>query len=359
MLEPLFRCNLSCAGCGKIAHPEEILDRTLSVDECLSAADECGAPVVSIAGGEPLLHGEMPEIVAGIIARKRFVYLCTNGLLLRRRMGDYGPSPYLTFSVHLDGDRERHDALVGRDGVFEAAVAAIRDALSRGFRVTVNCTLFQGQTAVEVSEFFDWVTGLGVEGITVSPGYSYENACQGDLFLERTRSTELFREVLRAGRGRGWKFNHSTLFLDFLAGNRQYQCTPWGNPTRNIFGWQRPCYLLSEGYAPTFRSLMEETDWGRYGNGSNPKCANCMMHCGFEPTAVTDTFRHPLKALGVFLRGPGSEGPAARAGSSARAPTPSARSLAPGAGSSDLEATRLESVREEGHPRSLGVRKRS
>jgi hopanoid biosynthesis associated radical SAM protein HpnH len=263
MLEALFRCNLSCAGCGKIAHPEEILDRTLGVDECLSAVDECGAPVVSIAGGEPLLHGEMPRIVAGIIERKRFVYLCTNGLLLRRRMGDYSPSPYLTFSVHLDGNRERHDALVGRAGVFEAAVAAIREALSRGFRVTVNCTLFQGQTAAEVSGFFDWVTGLGVEGITVSPGYSYENACQGDLFLERTRSAELFREVLRAGRDRRWKFNHSTLFLDFLAGNRQYQCTPWGNPTRNIFGWQRPCYLLSEGYAPTFRSLMGATPSAR------------------------------------------------------------------------------------------------
>jgi hopanoid biosynthesis associated radical SAM protein HpnH len=309
MLEPLFRCNLACAGCGKIDYPKEILDKRLSVDECLAAVDECGAPMVSIAGGEPLVHEEMPRIVKGIIRRKKFVYLCTNALLLERRIGDYSPSPYLTFSVHLDGNRERHDASVCRTGVFDKATHAIRLALDQGFRVTVNCTLFQGETAEEVAEFFNYVTELGVEGITVSPGFSYEHAPQQDVFLKRAASKQLFRDIFRLGKGRKWTFNHSSLFLDFLAGNQAYHCTPWGNPTRNVFGWQRPCYLLvDEGYAPTFKALMEETDWDRYGTGRNPKCANCMAHCGYEPTAVGDIFVHPFQALLTSLFGPRTDG---------------------------------------------------
>ena len=312
MLEPLFRCNLACAGCGKIDYPKEVLDRRLSVQECLAAVDECGAPIVSIPGGEPLIHKEMPEIVAGIIRRRRFVYLCTNALLLARRLGDYRPSPYLAFSVHLDGLRARHDASVCREGVFDRAVEAIQLAVAQGFRVTINCTLFQGERAAEVAEFFDYVTGLGVEGINVSPGFGYEHAPQHQVFLQRHASKQLFRDIFRLGRGRGWRLNHSSLFLDYLAGNQAYQCTPWGNPTRNVFGWQRPCYLLvDEGYADSFQALMEETDWGAYGVGRNPKCANCMAHCGFEPTAVNDALAHPLKALGVAWRGPRSEGPMA------------------------------------------------
>ncbi len=312
MLEPLFRCNLACAGCGKIAYPDEILDRRISVAEAVAAAEECGAPVVSIAGGEPLIHKEMPAMVAALIARRRYVYLCTNALLLGKRMGDYRPSPYLTFSVHVDGNRERHDASVCQPGVYDRAVAVIREARKRGFRVTVNCTLFQGEPAAEVAEFFDRMMALDVEGITVAPGFSYARAPSRDGFLQRRASKQLFREIFRLGRGRRWRFNHSSLYLDFLAGNRAYQCTPWGSPTRNVLGWQRPCYLLvDEGYAASYRALIEETDWQAYGVGRNPKCADCMVHCGFEPTAVDDAVRHPLRALGVALRGPRTEGPMA------------------------------------------------
>jgi hopanoid biosynthesis associated radical SAM protein HpnH len=312
MLEPLFRCNLACAGCGKIDYPEEILNKRLSYEECMAAIDECGAPIVSIAGGEPLIHRDMPRIVRGFIQRKKFVYLCTNALLLDKRMDDYEPSRYLTFSIHLDGNRERHDTSVCREGVYDKCVEVISKARARGFRVTANCTLFQGESPKEVAEFMDTMMALGVEGVTISPGYSYERAPRQDVFLKRRESKQLFREIFRLGRGRDWRFNQSPLYLDFLAGNQNYLCTPWGNPTRNVFGWQKPCYLLvGEGYAPTFKALMEETEWEKYGTGRNPKCANCMVHCGYEATAVDDTFHSPLKALNVFLRGPRTSGPMA------------------------------------------------
>jgi hopanoid biosynthesis associated radical SAM protein HpnH len=312
MLEPLFRCNLACAGCGKIDYPKEILDRRLSVDECLHAVDECGAPVVSIAGGEPLLHKEIAEIVEGIIARRKFVYLCTNALLMKKRLARFTPSPYFVWSVHLDGDRVMHDKSVCEHGVYDRAVDAIRDAKARGFRVNINCTLFNDADPERVAAFFDSVEGLGVGAITVSPGYAYERAPDQEHFLTRTRTTQLFRDVFRRGRrGRAWSFSQSSLFLDFLAGNQQYHCTPWGNPTRNVFGWQRPCYLLGEGYAKTFRELMESTDWDAYGTGNYEKCANCMVHSGYEATAVTDAVRHPLKALAVSLRGVRTDGPMA------------------------------------------------
>jgi hopanoid biosynthesis associated radical SAM protein HpnH len=309
MLEPLFRCNLACAGCGKIDYPAAVLDQRLSLEACLQAVDECGAPIISIAGGEPLLHKEMPQIVAAIVQRRKFVYLCTNALLLNKRLADYRPSPYLSFSVHLDGNRMRHDASVCQPGVYDRAVDTIAQALAKGFRVTVNCTLFQGEAPDEVATFFDSVKELGVEGITVSPGFSYEHAPGQEMFLQRQATKELFRGIFRLGRHRRWPLNHSSLYLDFLAGNQQYRCTPWGNPTRNVFGWQKPCYLLvDEGYAQSFQALMEETDWRRYGTGRNPKCANCMAHCGYEATAVNDTLRHPLKALRVALAGPRTAG---------------------------------------------------
>lgn len=306
MLEPLFQCNLACAGCGKIDHPKEVLQQRMSVEDALAAVDECGAPVVSIPGGEPLLHKELPQIVEGILARRKFVYLCTNALLMRKKMDQYQPSRYFTWSVHLDGLRERHDESVCQEGVFDRAVEAIRMALDCGFRVTVNCTLFDGEDPKQVADFFDFATELGVEGITVSPGFSYEHAPRQDVFLGRQKSKWLFREIFRHGRGRGskWPLNHSTLFLDFIAGNQTYQCSAWSNPTYNVFGWQRPCYLLvDEGYAASFRELMEDTDWESYGTGRNPKCDNCMAHCGYEGTAVEDTFMHPLKALRVWWRG--------------------------------------------------------
>jgi len=312
MLEPLFQCNLACSGCGKIDHPREILKRRMSVAEALAAVDECGAPMVSIPGGEPLIHQEMPQIVRGIIERGKFVYLCTNAILLKKKIDEYSPSPYFTWSVHLDGIKERHDQSVCQEGVFEKAVEAIRLALGCGFRVTVNCTLFDGEVPQEVADFFDFATELGVEGITVSPGYSYEHAPRQDVFLGRAKSKALMRDVFRFGKQRKsrWPMNHSSLYLDFLAGNQTYQCTPWSNPTYNIFGWQKPCYLLvDEGYASSFRELMEDTEWENYGSGRNRKCDDCMAHCGYEGTAVIDTFRHPIKAAWVALRGPRTEGP--------------------------------------------------
>ncbi|HZP75972.1 MAG TPA: adenosyl-hopene transferase HpnH [Pseudolabrys sp.] len=312
MLEPLFRCNLACAGCGKIDYPDEILNQSMSVEDALGAVDECGAPVVSIAGGEPLLHKKLPEIVKGIIARRKFVYLCTNALLMQKRMSQYEPSVYFTWSVHLDGDQKMHDHSVCQDGVYDRAVAAIREAKARGFRVNINCTLFNNAQAERVAAFFDQVKELGVDGITVSPGYAYERAPDQEHFLHRETTKNLFRDILRRGRGgRNWSFSQSSLFLDFLAGNQTYHCTPWGNPTRTIFGWQRPCYLLGEGYAKTFRELMEETDWDAYGTGNYEKCANCMVHSGYEATAVNDAVRNPLKALGTAVRGIRTDGPMA------------------------------------------------
>jgi hopanoid biosynthesis associated radical SAM protein HpnH len=312
MLEPLFQCNLACSGCGKIDYPEPILRRRMLPAEALAAVDQCGAPIVSIAGGEPLIHKDLPEIVAGIIARRKFVYLCTNALLLEAHLDDYRPSPYLTFSVHLDGLQERHDKAVCREGVFDKATAAIRAALGRGFRVTVNCTLFARENPEGVARFLDYATSLGVEGITLSPGYGYDHAPRQDVFLGRRQSKRLFRDLFRLGRSRRrrWPLSHSSLYLDFLAGNQAYECTPWSNPTCNPLGWQRPCYLLvDEGHAASFEELMTTTPWERYGSGRHPKCNDCMAHCGYEGTAVADTFRRPLTALAVAFSGPRSDGP--------------------------------------------------
>ena len=312
MLEPLFRCNLACAGCGKIDYPDEILNQRLSVAECLEAVDECGAPVVSIAGGEPLLHRELAEIVKGILARRKFVYLCTNALLMQKRLDQYQPSQFFVWSVHLDGDEKMHDRSVCQTGVYDRAVAAIRAAKQRGFRVNINCTLFNNVDPEQVAAFFDTAGDLGIDAITVSPGYAYERAPDQQHFLHREKTKQLFRDIFRRGRaGKAWSFSQSGLFLDFLAGNQEYHCTPWGNPTRTVFGWQRPCYLLGEGYAKTFRELMEETDWDSYGTGNYAKCANCMVHSGYEATAVQDAIAHPVKALQVALRGVRTEGPMA------------------------------------------------
>ena len=312
MLEPLFRCNLACNGCGKIDYPDDILNQRLSIAECLEAVDECGAPVVSIAGGEPLLHRDMPTIVREMIKRKKFVYLCTNALLMEKKMDDYEPSPYFVWSVHLDGDQEMHDRSVCQDGVYDRCVAAIKVAKERGFRVNINCTLFNDAKPDQVAAFFDSAKGLGIDGITVSPGYAYERAPDQQHFLNRGKTKQLFRDILARGEGgKRWSFSQSSLFLDFLAGNQTYKCTPWGNPARTVFGWQRPCYLLGEGYAKTFKELMETTDWDAYGTGNYEKCADCMVHSGFEATAVNDTVAHPIKALKVAMRGIRTTGPMA------------------------------------------------
>jgi hopanoid biosynthesis associated radical SAM protein HpnH len=311
MLEPLFRCNLACAGCGKIDYPAEILNQRLSVADALAAVDECGAPVVAVAGGEPLLHKEMPEIIQGILQRKKFVYLCTNALLLEKKMDQYQPHPYFSWDVHLDGDREMHDRAVSQEGVYDRAVAAIRKAKERGFRLSIYCTLFDGAQPERVARFFDEVMAMGVDGIMTSPGYAYERAPDQAHFLTRQKTKQLFRDILKRGQGKGWKFTQSPLFMNFLAGNENYRCTPWGKPTRNVFGWQRPCYLLGEGYAKSFTELMETTEWDRYGTGAYEKCADCMVHSGYESTAVMDAVKSPVKTMMVALRGPKVEGPMA------------------------------------------------
>ncbi len=311
MLEPLFRCNLACSGCGKIDYPGEILNQRLSVADALGAADECGAPVVSIAGGEPLLHKEMPEIVRGLLARKKFIYLCTNALLLEKKMDDYTPHPDFSWDVHLDGDREMHDRAVSQAGTYDRAVSAIREAKRRGFRVSINCTLFDGAEPERVGKFFDDVMAMGVDGIMTSPGYAYERAPDQAHFLSRQKTKQLFRDILTYGKGRGWKFTQSPLFMSFLAGNENYTCTPWGKPTRNVFGWQRPCYLLGEGYTKTYQELMDSTDWDKYGTGNYEKCADCMVHSGYESTAVMDAVKSPVKTMITALRGPKLTGPMA------------------------------------------------
>jgi hopanoid biosynthesis associated radical SAM protein HpnH len=312
MLEPLFRCNLACAGCGKIDYPDEILNQRLSYDECMAAIDECGAPAVSIAGGEPLLHRDMPRIVKGLIERNKFVILCTNALLLAKKIDDYEPHTNFAWSVHLDGDKAMHDKSVCRQGTYDVAVEAIRLAKTRGFRTQINCTLFNDAEPVRVAAFFDDMMAMGLDGITVSPGYAYERAPDQQHFLDRERTRRLFRDVLGRGNGgKKWQFTQSELFLDFLAGNQTYECSPWSMPLRCVFGWQKPCYLLGEGYAKTFKELMEDTDWDKYGVGNYEKCANCMVHCGFEGTAVADSVKHPWKMLPIALRGVKTEGPMA------------------------------------------------
>jgi hopanoid biosynthesis associated radical SAM protein HpnH len=290
MLEPLFRCNLACAGCGKIQYPAHVLKMNLSPEQCFQAVEECGAPMVSIPGGEPLMHPEIHKIVEGLVARRKYIYLCTNALLLKEKLHLFKPSKYLSFSVHLDGDKEHHDFSVCKEGGFELAVAGVREAVQRGFRVTTNTTLFDGADPKSVRDFFDEMMALGVEGMMLSPGYSYDKAPDQQHFLGRARTRRLFNAIL-SNRKSAWKFNMSPLFLEFLMGKRHYACTPWGMPTYNLFGWQKPCYLLQDGYADTFAELMAETNWENYGTESgNPKCANCMVHSGYEASAVHDQF---------------------------------------------------------------------
>jgi hopanoid biosynthesis associated radical SAM protein HpnH len=312
MLEPLFRCNLACAGCGKIDYPDDILNQRLSVKDCMDAIDECGAPAVSIAGGEPLLHRDMPEIVKGFIAKKKFVILCTNALLLTKKIDQYQPSPYFTWSIHLDGDQAMHDKAVCLDGVYDKAIAAIKLAQSKGFRVQINCTLFNDAQPARVAEFLDEMKAIGLDGVTLSPGYAYERAPDQEHFLNRSKTKQLFRDVFALGDGgKRWDFTQSLMFLDFLAGNQTYACTPWSMPARTVFGWQKPCYLVGEGYVKTFKELMEDTEWDNYGVGNYEKCADCMVHCGFEGTAVADTIKKPWKAVGVALKGVRTSGPLA------------------------------------------------
>ena len=300
-MEPLFACNLECPGCGKIQHPTEVLRKRLSVEDCVGAMEECGAPMVSIAGGEPLLHPQIEDIVEALLERKKFVYLCTNGVLLRRKMDRFKPSPYFSWAVHVDGLRERHDIAVAREGVFDEVVEAIREVKQRGFRVTTNSTFFNTDTPESVRGVLDFLNDdLGVDSLMISPGYAYEKAPDQEHFLQVAETRRLFREAFADGRRKRWRLNHSPLFLDFLEGKVDYQCTPWGIPSYSVFGWQRPCYLMADGYAETYQELLDTTDWDSYGRGRDERCASCMAHCGYEPSAVIATagsLRQSLRAL--------------------------------------------------------------
>jgi hopanoid biosynthesis associated radical SAM protein HpnH len=300
-LEPLFQCNLACAGCGKIQHPDHVLRRRMSVEQAVSAIEESGAPMVSIAGGEPLIHPEIDVIVDELTSRKRFVYLCTNAILMERKLELFAPSPYFAWAVHLDGLRERHDQSVEREGVFDVAVAAIRAAQARGFRVTTNTTFFTHDSPNTVRQVLDFLNDeLRVDQMMISPAYAYEKAPDQEHFLGVEQTRRLFRAAFADGRRRRWRLNHSPLFLDFLEGKADFQCTAWGIPSYSVFGWQRPCYLMADGYAKTYRELIETTDWDRYGRGRDPRCENCMAHCGYESTAVlatTHSFKQSLRAL--------------------------------------------------------------
>ena len=302
-LEPLFQCNLACAGCGKIQHPEHVLRRRMPVDQAVAAVEECGAPMVSIAGGEPLIHPEIDEIVRQLIARKRFVYLCTNALLMERKLDQFRPSPYFAWAVHLDGLRERHDESVCRDGVFDKAVAAVRAAQARGFRITTNTTFFTHDSPNTVRQVLDFLNDeLKVDQMMISPAYAYEKAPDRDHFLGVEQTRQLFRAAFADGRRRRWRLNHSPLFLDFLEGKVDLQCTAWGIPSYSLFGWQRPCYLMADGYAKTYQELLDTTDWDAYGRGRDPRCDNCMAHCGYEPTAVLQSTRSVKQSLRAVLQ---------------------------------------------------------
>jgi hopanoid biosynthesis associated radical SAM protein HpnH len=303
-LEPLFQCNLACAGCGKIQHPDHVLRQRMPVEQAIGAIEESGAPMVSIAGGEPLIHPEIHEIVRQLIARKKFVYLCTNALLMERKLAKFTPSPYFAWAVHIDGLRERHDASVCRDGVFDKAVAAIRDAQQRGFRVTTNTTFFTHDSPSTVRRVLDFLNDeLKVDQMMISPAYAYAKAPDQEHFLGVRQTRELFRQAFADGARKRWRLNHSPLFLDFLEGKVDFQCTAWGIPSYSLFGWQRPCYLMADGYAKTYQELIETTDWEAYGRGRDPRCENCMAHCGYEPTAMFATTRSVKQSLRALISG--------------------------------------------------------
>lgn len=291
MLEPLYRCNLECTGCGKIQKPNDILKQYLSVEQSLHAAKECGAPIVSIAGGEPLIHPHIVEIVDGLVKQGRYVYLCTNAILLEKYLDKLPRSSLLTLSIHLDGMKEHHDHICMEEGVYDKAIDAIREAKKRGFRVTTNTTFFDGISVEYAEQFLDHITPLGIDGMTVSSAFQYPDAPDQEHFPGRQKTMEFFGDLLERNRDGRWNFNHSPFYLDFLRGKRDYDCTPWGNPCYSVLGWQRPCYLLDEGYAQSFRELMDETDWDQYGHRKYEKCRDCTAHCGYEATAVEDSTR--------------------------------------------------------------------
>jgi hopanoid biosynthesis associated radical SAM protein HpnH len=303
-LEPLFACNLKCAGCGKIQQPHTLLKQRMPVAQAIAAVEESGAPMVSIAGGEPLMHPQIDEIVRQLLRRRKIVFLCTNAVLMPKHLHKFTPHRDFAWMVHIDGLRERHDASVAKAGVFDQAVAAIRQAQAAGFRVMTNTTFFSTDTPKDVIDVLDFLNeDLRVDHMQISPGYAYEKAPDQDHWLTVDQTRALFAEVFAGNRRRRWRLNHSPVFLDFLEGKRDLACTAWGIPSYSLLGWQRPCYLLADGYAPTYRQLLEDTDWDRFGRGKDDRCANCMAHCGYEPTAVIATLGSLRESLRAAVGG--------------------------------------------------------
>ena len=301
MLEPLEACNLACEGCGRIREYEAVIDRTVSLEKCLAAVEEAGAPIVSIAGGEPTLHAQIHDIVNGITARKKFVYMCTNALLMDRVMKNIPPSKYFCFVVHLDGMEEAHDKSVYRKGVFKMAIRGIETALAKGYRVTTNTTVFNGCDEDDLIEMFTLVTKMGVEGAMVSPGYQFKFVPNQELFVSRQAARKIFKNVLDPKRK--IRFYNNPLYLDFLRGDRDYSCTAWSNPTYTVMGWREPCYLLGDRHTQDVNDLFKDEVWDRYGVGTDPRCANCMMHCGFESASVFGALSSPRDAIRMIREG--------------------------------------------------------
>jgi hopanoid biosynthesis associated radical SAM protein HpnH len=302
-LEPLFACNLKCHGCGKIQQPHDLLRQRMPVERAVAAIEESGAPMVSIAGGEPMMHPQIDDMVNELVKRKKYVYLCTNAELVRKRWDkfDFTPSPYFAFAIHIDGLRERHDESVAKEGVFDEAVAAITFLKEKGFRVTTNSTFFNTDTPQTIIDVLNFLNDeVKVDQMMISPAYAYEKAPDQDHFLGVTETRELFAKAFAGGNRKRWRLNHSPLFLDFLEGKVDFECTAWGIPSYSLLGWQRPCYLMSDGYVSTYKELVETTDWSKYGRGRDPRCNNCMAHCGYEPTAVLATMgslKQSLRAM--------------------------------------------------------------
>jgi hopanoid biosynthesis associated radical SAM protein HpnH len=289
-LEPLFACNLKCAGCGKIQQPHTLLKQRMPVEQAVAAIEESGAPMVSIAGGEPLMHPQIDEIVRQLLKRKKIVFLCTNAVLMPKHLHKFAPHRNFAWMVHIDGLRERHDESVCKDGVFDQAVAAVKQAQAAGFRVMTNTTFFDLDSPQDVIDVLDYLNDdLGVDNMQISPGYAYERAPDQEHWLRVEQTRALFSKAFADGRRKRWRLNHSPLFLDFLEGKIDFSCTAWGIPSYSLLGWQRPCYLLADGYTKTYKELIETTDWDAYGRGKDERCYNCMAHCGYEPTAVIAT----------------------------------------------------------------------
>ncbi|PKB81356.1 MAG: hopanoid biosynthesis associated radical SAM protein HpnH [SAR202 cluster bacterium Io17-Chloro-G9] len=308
MLEPLEMCNLACTGCGRIREYKPVLDKMMPVEEALAAVRESGAPIVSIAGGEPTIHPRIDQIINSLVAEKYFVYCCTNGLLLERMLEKIPPSKYLSWVVHVDGMEESHDESVARKGVFKKAVQGIELALSKGYRVCTNTTVFRGSDISDLWEMFRFVGDLGVEGSMISPGFDFEDAPDQDMFLTRRESQKMFQKLLSPAKTQGMRFYNNPLYLNFLKGERDYQCTAWSNPTYTVMGWRKPCYPLADEHVNDVNELYKPELWEKYGVGKDPRCANCMMHCGFESATIFQAVSSPRDWATLIKSGAASKG---------------------------------------------------